>query len=199
MGLSRPSDFVQVGVDENNINAPKNFKGGVEGVAAAAPDQVSATSLSPYSEVFGLQRFRECELLHGRWAMLATLGCLAAEFNTGINWSEAQLVELRDGPSYAGLTLPFNFTVLAWLNSLLMGGVELFRNAELDPEKRIYPGGAFDPLRLASDDPERAFRLKTAEIKHGRLAMVAFLGFLVQQLATGEGVLGSLQAFGKTF
>lgn len=26
LGLSRPSDFVQVGVDENDINAPKNNK-----------------------------------------------------------------------------------------------------------------------------------------------------------------------------
>lgn len=31
-------------------------------------------------------------------------------------------------------------------------------------------GGVFDPLNLASPaDPERAFKLKTAEIKHGRL------------------------------
>ena len=63
------------------------------------------------------------------------------------------------------------------LNSVLMGGVELFRYSELDPEKRIYPGGFFDPLNLADPaNPERAFQLKTAEIKHARLAMVAALG-----------------------
>lgn len=40
-----------------------------------------------------------------------------------------------------------------------------------------HTGGYFDPLGLASDnDPDKVFRLKTAEIKHGRLAMVAFLG-----------------------
>ena len=39
-------------------------------------------------------------------------------------------------------------------------------------------GGYFDPLGLASDGSDRAFKLKTAEIKHGRLAMVAFLGAL---------------------
>jgi light-harvesting complex II chlorophyll a/b binding protein 4 len=49
---------------------------------------------------------------------------------------------------------------------------------------------------LASEeDPERAFRLKTAEIKHGRLAMVAFLGFGIQAGVTGEGALGSLAKF----
>lgn len=41
----------------------------------------------------------------------------------------------------------------------------------------VLSGGFFDPLNLAGgDDPEKVFRLKTAEIKHGRLAMVAFLG-----------------------
>jgi hypothetical protein len=44
------------------------------------------------------------------------------------------------------------------------------------PAGRCYPGGIFDPLSLATGDDERAFKLKTAEIKHGRLAMVAFLG-----------------------
>lgn len=43
-------------------------------------------------------------------------------------------------------------------------------------------GGAFDPLGLASEDDAKAFRLKTAEIKHGRLAMVAFLGELATLL-----------------
>jgi hypothetical protein len=41
----------------------------------------------------------------------------------------------------------------------------------------LATGGYFDPLNLADgNDAEKVFRLKTAEIKHGRLAMVAFLG-----------------------
>ena len=49
---------------------------------------------------------------------------------------------------------------------------------------RTTAGGAFDPLGLASEDDAKAFRLKTAEIKHGRLAMVAFLGKGFYSLAT---------------
>jgi light-harvesting complex II chlorophyll a/b binding protein 4 len=198
LGLAKPSEFVRIGVDENDINAAKNFKGNVVGQEVAQADQLSQTRLAPYSEVFGLQRFRETELIHGRWAMLATLGALVAEGTTGVSWVDAGKVEL-DGASYAGLALPFSITQLVWIEAILVGGAEVYRNTELDPEKRLYPGGFFDPLKLATGDAERAFRLKTAEIKHGRLAMVAFLGYGVQALSTGEGVLGSLAKFGASF
>jgi len=190
---------VQIGVDENDINAAKNFKAGVDGTFQAQPDQVTETRLAPYSEVFGLQRFRECELIHGRWAMLGALGALVQEAVTGDSWVAAQTL-VYDRPQYANVDLPFDIYTLAVLNSVLMGGVELFRNTELDPEARCYPGGAFDPLKLASEPgTERTDKLREAEIKHARLAMVAFLGYTVQAWATGEGVLGSLQKFSANF
>jgi hypothetical protein len=88
---------------------------------------------------------------------------------------DAGKVEL-DGATYAGLPLPFSITQLIWIEVVAVGGAEFYRNSELAPEKRCYPGGLFDPLKLASESEERAFNLKTAEIKHGRLAMLAFLG-----------------------
>lgn len=56
----------------------------------------------PCSEVFGLQRFRECELIHGRWAMLACLGALVQEGVTGDSWVAAQTLVSRSLPLYCG-------------------------------------------------------------------------------------------------
>lgn len=86
LGLAKPAGFVQIGVDENDQNRAQNRKGDVEGEIVGDADNLSENRLSPYSEVFGLQRFRECELIHGRWAMLACLGILVAEGTTGVSW-----------------------------------------------------------------------------------------------------------------
>eukprot|EP01026_Neomeris_dumetosa_P025846 TRINITY_DN2120_c0_g1_i1.p2 TRINITY_DN2120_c0_g1~~TRINITY_DN2120_c0_g1_i1.p2 ORF type:complete len:320 (+),score=43.59 TRINITY_DN2120_c0_g1_i1:3033-3992(+) len=197
LGLGKPSEYLQVELDANDINAAVNKAGGIVGSFQESSDLVSEeNTLQPYKDVFGLERFRECELIHGRWAMLACLGCIVAEGVTGVSWVEAGKVEL-DGAQYFNFDLPFSLTQLVWIEVILVGGAEIYRNSELDPVKRCYPGGIFDPLKLASDDSERSFRLKTAEIKHARLAMVAFLGYAVQAGVTGQGALGSLSLFAK--
>ncbi|GMH32953.1 hypothetical protein BSKO_00787 [Bryopsis sp. KO-2023] len=192
LGLSKPVEFLQFEIDELDQNAAVNKKGNVTGAFSTTTDEVSTEALQPYSEVFGIQRFRECELIHGRWCMLATTGCLVQELVTGVPWQKAGEVILQDGGSYFGLGLPFSVTQLVWIEVLLVGGAELYRNSVLDTTARCYPGGYFDPLNFGSGDPAKVERLKEAEIKHGRLAMIAFLGFSVQALATGEGIFGSL-------
>merc|ERR1712138_182878 len=131
---------------------------------------------------------------------LATLGIIVSESATGVSWVDAGKLEL-DGARYLNFDLPFSISQLCWIEALAVGGAELYRNGELDPEKRIYPGAVFDPLGLAT--PGKASnlqinRLREAEIKHGRLAMVSFFGLGVQALVTGEGALGSLARFADT-
>merc|ERR1739845_180374 len=110
---------------------------------------------------------------------------------TGVSWVDAGKVEL-DGARYLDFDLPFTISQLCWIEAFAVGGAELYRNSELDAEKRIYPGGPFDPLGFAGQDKadsQQVNRLREAEIKHSRLAMVAFFGFGVQALVTGEGAL----------
>merc|ERR1711904_596888 len=200
LGLAKPLEFLQFELDELDQNNAVNKAGTPIGFYNSTSDSLSSQSLQPYSEVFGLQRFRECELIHGRWAMLATLGVLVAESATGVSWVDAGKVEL-DGAHYLNFDLPFSLTQICWFEALAVGGAELSRNAELSAEKRIYPGGAFDPLGLATPGKasnDQINRLREAEIKHGRLAMVSFFGFGVQALFTGDGALDSLAQFAST-
>merc|ERR1711990_660436 len=200
LGLSKPVEYLQFDLDQLDQNQAVNKAGGILGSFTPTVDEVTSQSLQPYSEVFGLERFRECELIHGRWAMLATLGIIIAESATGVSWVDAGKVEL-DGARYLNFDLPFSISQLCWIEFFAVGGAELYRNGELNTEQRTYPGGLFDPLSLATPgvaNDEKILRLREAEIKHCRLAMVAFFGFCVQALTVGEGALGSLEKFAST-
>merc|ERR1712187_237451 len=200
LGLSKPVEYLQFDIDQLDQNQSQNKAGSVIGSFKPVTDEVSTQTLQPYSEVRGLKRFRECELIHGRWAMLATVGVVVAESLTGVSWVDAGKIEL-DGARYLEFDLPFTLGQLCWIEALAVGGAEVYRSRELDTEKRLYPGGVFDPVGLASpgkSDQLQINRLREAEIKHGRLARVAFFGFGVQALAVNEGAMGSLAKFAST-
>ena len=52
---------------------------------------------------------------------------------------DAGKVEL-DGTQYLGFSLPFSISQLIWIEVLLVGGAEIYRNRSTDLQERIYPG-----------------------------------------------------------
>ncbi|KAH0759452.1 hypothetical protein KY290_022945 [Solanum tuberosum] len=162
-----------------------------------------------------LQNYFNYEILHGRWAMLAALGALIPELLnlTGLFqfvepvWWRVGYSKLKgDTLDYLGipglhLAGSQGVIVIAICQVLLMVGPEYARYCGIEaleplgiylPGDINYPGGVlFDPLNL-SKDPVAFEELKVKEIKNGRLAMVAWLGFYVQAALTGKGPVQNL-------
>jgi len=140
-----------------------------------------------------LDRFRESELIHSRWAMAAVAGVLAVELAGQGDWYDAPLWAVKGGsPTYLGVPLPFDINSLIAIEFVAIAGAEILRNNEPDAEKKKYPGGAFDPLGFSKDAKTLEVN-KLKELKNGRLAMLAFLGFVSQHAVTGKGPLENLK------
>eukprot|EP00976_Prorocentrum_cordatum_P083300 1185177-Prorocentrum_minimum.AAC.5 len=154
-----------------------------------------------------LATYRKNELLHGRWAMIASVGCIVPEACNafapgtvnGAVWWQTGAAMLDGGLlNFFGVTVPFPLIIVVALNVVLLGLIEGYRSAnkgpggisfpfvEVEDLDELYPGGQFDPLGLA-DDPDAFAELRVKEIKNGRLAMIAMLGFAAQAKVTQEG------------
>ena len=158
-----------------------------------------------------IMKLRERELIHGRWAMLAAIGVLVPECTAklslfgapGQHWWNSSLD--FDGPgifpslTYLGETIPAGIVWLPILHLPLFLIAELLRTGTYKLERfadldRMYPGGKlFDPLGIGANvSDEDLAVLKTIEIQHCRLAMIASFGFIVEALAWRAGPLDFL-------
>ncbi|KAL2537049.1 light harvesting complex photosystem II subunit 6 [Forsythia ovata] len=162
-----------------------------------------------------LKWYREAELIHGRWAMAAVVGIFVGQAWSGIPWFEAGAAPGAVAPFSFGTLLGTQLLLMGWVESKRW--VDFFNPESQSVEwatpwsktaenfanatgEQGYPGGKFfDPLGLAGTlkdgvyipDTDKLERLKLAEIKHARLAMVAMLIFYFEA-GQGKTPLGAL-------
>ncbi|KAF6266363.1 chlorophyll a/b-binding protein [Scenedesmus sp. NREL 46B-D3] len=163
-------------------------------------------------------QYFEAELLHARWAMLAAVGCLIPEILSmqGVELGEPVWWKVGAAKLQGGLTLNYagiegfriagkqGIGIIAACQAVLMGGPEYARQVGIKslepvgvflPGDQNYPGGApFDPLQYSSK-PDEFVDQAVKEIKNGRLAMLAMLGYFVQAAVTRQGPVQNLVDF----
>lgn len=146
-----------------------------------------------------LKWFQQAELQHCRWAMLGAAGILGPELATKAGaidvpvWFEAgEYKYFTDGYTllFMQMALMNWAEVRRWRDMEEPGSVNedpLFKGNVCTGTEVGYPGGKlFNPFNMAAT-PEQMAILKQKEIKNGRLAMVAMLGFFTQAFVTGKG------------
>ncbi|XP_058195067.1 chlorophyll a-b binding protein P4, chloroplastic isoform X2 [Rhododendron vialii] len=146
-----------------------------------------------------LKWYVQAELVNSRWAMLGVAGMLLPEVFTQIGiinvpkWYDAGKGEYFASSSTLFVIefILFHYVeIRRWQDIKYPGSVNqdpIFKSYSLPPNEVGYPGGIFNPLNFAATE-----EAKEKELANGRLAMLAFLGFLVQHNVTGKGPFDNL-------
>jgi len=178
MAISKPSNALPF------LTAPACQSSGLPG---------AETGFDPlyFSDFMDIKWLREAELKHGRVCMLATTGYLLQEFYSLPNYPgySANPVEAFSSVPSEGLLQIFVF--MGWLE--VIGNKGKYTMMDMFEDKSRVPGDlGFDPLKFGENKETRA-RLEMAELKNGRLAMIAFSGMIHQTFVTGKPLFASLQ------
>jgi len=125
--------------------------------------------------------FREAELKHGRIAMLAYVGMVAPDFFRipGERYSfEAVPLSIQAHEAFSSAT-GVNFQILFWI-----GVVEFCCAKKVFEWNSLEVAGDYGLTGLFPKDEEGQKRMRLAELKNGRLAMLAFSGAVTQAALT---------------
>ena len=154
--------------------------------------------LSPFGfageEKDRLMYMREAEVKHCRLAMLAVLGWPLAELYDKPIADAAGLPTLltKSGESPALLNGGLDrVDPIYWIAVTLLAGIVELENAGQKEDKgaKYVIGDCGLADQFLPKESKAAFDLQTKEIKNGRLAMMAILGFVVQEALYGKPIV----------
>ena len=146
---------------------------------------------------------REAEVKHSRLAMLAVVGWPLAELFdkplAEIIGQPTLLTKTGASPSLLNGGLG-KVDPVYWVLVVILAGIVEIENDKVREEKGkdYLPGDCgFDPLGFFPNDSAGQMGMMTKEIKHGRLAMMAILGFVVQEALYRAPVVSETPLFFK--
>lgn len=151
-----------------------------------------------------IKRNREAEVMHGRVAMIASVGYLAGEAISGpfniVGPANDQLQQMP-APAFALLTVAI---ATAELNRARIGWVEpdlgSWTKTLWKLRENYYPGDiGFDPLGLKPTDASAFKNMQTRELQNGRLAMIGVAGMCAQELVNHRGIIETIQFYSKVY
>ena len=148
-------------------------------------------------ELLGVKRFREAEIMHGRVAMMATIGYIIGESTPTITYGMNihHTIANNQIPEVPGTVLfPFFLAInIAEALRASTGWVEPGLGPLFTLRESYYPGDVkFDPLGLKPTDGAKFAQMQNRELSNGRLAMIAAAGMCVQEQINGKGILETL-------
>lgn len=150
-----------------------------------------------------LLNYREAEIKHARLAMLAAAGWPISElFDKKIATvlGMAPVLDAADrAPSLLNGGLG-KISPIYWIGVLGMAAAIDFYGIQQKGKPDYSPGNlGFDPLGVFPKDAEGQKWMQTAELKNGRLAMIAITAFAFQEFVTKLGVVDETPIFFKPF
>jgi hypothetical protein len=132
--------------------------------------------------------YRECELKHGRYGMLASLGIFAGEkfqtlFGSQDTTTPAVQLFLKGAPVvpvntfWGAVIVGVGFAELIAQNAVTQG-----------PADRVPGDVGWDPLGIKPKTTDGLREMQNKELNNGRLAMLAAAGMIAQEMVTGQRI-----------
>jgi hypothetical protein len=145
--------------------------------------------------------YREAEIKHARLAMLAAAGWPLSELLDSKIASWLHLPAVVDAADRAPSLLNGGLGKISpvyWVACVLAAGaIDLYGGSKVN-DKGYFPGKlGFDPLGLYPKDDVGKKRMQLAEIKNGRLSMIAITAFAFQEFVSQLGVVDETPLFFK--
>jgi hypothetical protein len=149
-----------------------------------------------------LMNYREAEVKHARLAMLAAAGWPLSEVfdkKIAVILGMNPLLDAADrAPSLLNGGLG-KVSPIYWIACIgAAAAVEFYgiNKSKINYDENYFPGNlGFDPFGVYPKDEAGQQRMQLAEIKNGRLAMIAIFAFAIQEFVSKQGIVDETPFF----